>query len=405
MLRCRIGGRMSDAKTPSSAALRTGGELMTANIGGQLTVPPPPTPTLSPRQSFNGWIWAGLVALVLGAAALWYVQPWASKGLAVTVETATPALLILVLAVNGRLAPQHLVAVKPTVAGTVTAVPVEAGAVVRQGEILAQIDASGQQAQVRQAKAGLDAGLAAQAQAEANLARAAALGGNITRTALGDARTAQQTATQEVARLTALLDQAQIGLAKYTIAAPVAGKVLSRNAEVGQVVDIATALFAIADLGKLVVETDVDEGYAARMTLGLPAVLQLKGESAKRNGRVSFVAAQIDAATGGLAVKIAFDDPVTAPVGLTVTANIIVARQAAAISVPRAAVVTDATGAAVFVAVAGHAVRRYVSVVDWPADRVQVTSGLAVGELVITDATGLADGLAVSVPAAAKADP
>ncbi len=368
-------------------------------------MPPQRPETLSPREAPKRWIWAGLVALVLGAAALWYVQPWASKALAVTVETATPAPLILVLAVNGRLAPQHLVAVKPSVAGTVTSVLVEAGAVVQQAQVLAQMDASGQQAQVRQAIAGLDAGFAAQAQAEANLARAEALGGNVTRTALGDARTAQQTATQEVARLTALLDQAQISLAKYTIAAPVAGTVLSRNAEVGQVVDIATALFAIADPGKLLVETDVDEGYAARMTLGLPAVLQLKGDSTKRDGRVSFVAAQVDAATGGLAVKIAFDKTVTAPVGLTVTANIIVERQAAAISVPRAAVISDATGASVFVAVAGRAVRRDVSVVDWPADRVQVTAALTVGDVVITDATGLSDGLAISLPAAAKADP
>ena len=394
---------MSDPKMPGSATLSTGADIGMPITGGQLTLSPQKPPPSSVNRTW--WVWGGLVGLVLGIAALWYVQPWASKGLAVTVETATPAPLILVLAVNGRLAPQHLVGVKPTVSGEVTSVQVEEGSVVQQGQILAQIDASGQQAQMRQAKAGLDAGLAAQSQAEANLARAEALGGNITRTALNDARTAQQTATQEVARLTALLDQVQIGLAKYTIAAPVAGKVLSRNAEVGQVVDVTTALFSIADLGKLVVETDVDEGYAARIILGLPVVLQLKGDSAKRDGRVSFVAAQVDAATGGLAVEIGFDDAVAAPVGLTVTANIIVERQAAAISVTRAAVITDATGTAVFVAVAGHALRREVSVVDWPADRVQVTSGLATGDMVIIDATGLSDGLAISVPTVAKADP
>ena len=351
------------------------------------------------------WVWAGLVALVLGIAALWFLQPWGSKGLTVTVETVTPAPLVLVLAVNGRLAPQHLVDVKPTVGGAVVSVLVEEGAVVTEGQVLALIDPSAQQAQVRQAKAGLDAGLATQSQAEANLARAEALGGNITRTALADAHTAQQTAVQEVARLTALLDQAQIGLEKYTIAAPVSGTVLSRNAEVGQVVDIATPLFSIADLAKLVVETDVDEGYAARITLGLPAVLQLKGDSAKRDGSVTFVAPQVDAATGGLAVNIGFDEAVAAPVGLTVTANIIVERQSAAIAVPRAAVITDATSAAVFVAVAGHAVRREVTVVDWPADRVQVTSGLAAGDVVITDATGLSDGLAIRVATVAGGDP
>ncbi len=390
---------MSDPKTPSSATLGTSAEIGTPNLGGQLTVSPQKPPPSSVSRMW--WVWASLVGLVLGIAALWCFQPWVSKGLAVTVETVTPAPLVLVLAVNGRLAPQHLINVKPTVGGAVVSVLVEEGAVVTQGEVLALIDPSGQQAQVRQAKAGLDAGLVTQSQAEANLARAEALGGNITRAALGDAQTAQQTARQEVARLTALLDQAQIGLEKYTIVAPVAGTVLSRNAEVGQVVDIATALFSIADLAKLVVETDVDESYAARITLGLPAVLQLKGDIAKRDGSVSFVAAQVDAATGGLAVKIGFDDAVAAPVGLTVTANIIVETQAAAIAVPRAAVITDATGSAVFVAVAGLAVRREVSVVDWPADRVQVISGLAAGDVVISDAKGLSDGLAISVSTAA----
>ena len=116
------------------------------------------------------------------------------------------------------------------------------------------------------------------------------------------------------------------------------------------------------------------------------------------DGSVSFVAPQVDAATGGLAVKIAFDTPVAAPVGLTVTANIIVDQKEGAFSVPRAALVTDAAGVAVFVAVANRAVRRAVAVVDWPADRLEVSTGLVAGETVITDATGLTDGLAITVP-------
>lgn len=189
----------------------------------------------------------------------------------------------------------------------------------------------------------------------------------------------------------------QIDLGKFTILAPVASTVLTRNVEVGQSVDLATPLFSVADLGRLVVETDVDEGYAALITPSLVAVLQLKADTTKHDGSVSFVAAQVDAATGGLAVKIAFDDPVVAPVGLTVTANIIVDRLDAAIAVPHAAVVVDAAGAIVFVAVAGVAVERTVSIVDWPADRVQITQGLGAGDLVITDATGVSDGLAIIV--------
>ena len=368
---------------------------------GQLTVSPqsqPPRPASPAPAGRSWWIWAGVAVVATAAAVLWYFQPWVSKGLAVTVETVAPTPLVRVLAVNGRIAALHPAEVRPTIHGEVVAVLVEEGAVVLQGDILARIDASGQQAMVRQAMAALDAGLVAQSQAMASLTRAEALRENIARTALADARSTQETATQEVARLTALFDQATIELAKYTIVAPLAGTVLVRNAEVGQTVDTTTALFSLADLGQLVVETDVDEAYAVQIVPGLAAVLQRKGDTAKLAGRVSVVAARVDAATGGLAVKIAFDDPVVAPVGLTVTANIIVDRQDSAIAVPRAAVVSDATGAAVFLAVADHAVRRVVDVVDWPADRVQVTRGLIPGDVVITDATGLSDGLAIAVP-------
>ncbi len=382
------------AETPSEPAVLAKSDHFAAPV----VYVPPPDAIQSP-VTWTRWIWAGgLAATFAAAAALWYFQPWVSTGLAVTIETVTPGPLMRVLAVNGRVAPLHRVDVKSTVGGEVMAVLVDEGGVVTLGDVLARVDPIKQQAAVRQAKAGLEAGLVAQAQADANFARAKALGGIIARTALEDARTVQQQAAQEVARMTALFDQAQIELAKYTMVAPMAGTVLNRNAEVGQVIDATVVMFTVADLAQLVVETDVDEAYAAQIIPGLPAVLQLTGETAKLEGSVSFVAPQVDAATGGLAVKIALDKPVAAPVGLTVTANIIVDSQDAAISVPRAALVTDATGAAVFVAVANQAVRRAVTVVNWPAARLQVTQGLTAGEAVITDATGLSDGKPIAVP-------
>ncbi len=382
-------------RTPVDPSVREVPDAPLPVTTGQLTVPavqvpPPPAPPAPQKRS--RWIWAGLAVLAIAATALWYFQPWVARGLPVTVETVAPAPILRVLAVNGRIAPLHLVEVKPAVGGKLTEVLVEEGAEVAQGDVLARIDASGQQAMVRQAMAGLDAGLVGLSQADADLARAEALKDTISRTAIGNARSAQQTSMQEVARLTALFDQVQIDLEKFTILAPVAGTVLAWNAEVGQSVDQTTPLFSVADLGQLVVETDVDEGYAALITPGLQAVLQLKGGIKKLDGSVSFVAAQVDAATGGLAVKIAFNDPVAAPVGLTVTANIIVDRQDAAIAVPRAAVVANST---VFVVVSGVAEERNVTVVDWPANRVQVTQGLVAGDVVITDATDMSEGLAV----------
>jgi hypothetical protein len=86
------------------------------------------------------------------------------------------------------------------------------------------------------------------------------------------------------------------------------------------------------------------------------------------------------------------------PVGLTVTANIIVDQQSAALTAPRSAIMPDASGAALFLAKDGRAVRTPVTVIDWPAARLVVTSGLVPGDRVIVTAAGLTDGQAVSVP-------
>ena len=260
-----------------------------------------------------------------------------------------------------------------------------------------QLDSAAQQAFVRQAMAGLDAALVAQEDARATLARTRALGDTEARVVLESAVRAEQSAAQEVARMQALLEQAEIQLAKFTIRAPIAGTVLVLHADPGQSVDPATALLTIADLGQLVVETDVDESYATQIRTGQPAALQLSGEDVVHTGHVSFVSQRVDTDTGGLAIKLTSDEALTAPIGLTVTANITVDDRAAAITVPRAAIITDTTGDAVLLVKDGRALRRAVKVIDWPAARLIVADGLVAGDVVIADATGLADGQAVKV--------
>jgi multidrug efflux pump subunit AcrA (membrane-fusion protein) len=130
------------------------------------------------------------------------------------------------------------------------------------------------------------------------------------------------------------------------------------------------------------------------------AVLQLVGETATHSGKVSIVSPTVNADTGALVVKIAPDEPIAAPVGLTVTANIIVDKEAAALSVPRTALTSGIGIPAVLVVQAGVAHKREVAVIDWPAARLIVTSGLVAGDVIITDASGIKDGQ--TVKAAAK---
>ena len=342
-------------------------------------------------------IWIVGLVLAGGAGLGFFLQPWASSPVVVAVETVTLAPVTRILAVNGRIEALHSVDVRAQVGGTLADLSVVEGDSVQSGGIVARIDSTAQQAVLRQAMAGLDAALVAQAQAQATLERTRALGANVARTVLENAETAVQSAAQEAARMTALVDQAQIQLGNFTIRAPMTGTVLALNADPGQTIDPSTVLMTIADLGQLTVETDVDEAYATQIRADIPAVLQLTGETATREGRVSHVSQRVDAATGGLAVKLVFDEPVTAPVGLTVTANIVIDRRDAALTVPRTAVVTGDGRPAVLVVSDGIARLRPVTVIDWPAARLIVTEGLVPGDALILDATGIADGQSVRV--------
>jgi RND family efflux transporter MFP subunit len=348
-----------------------------------------------PPKRFKYWLTGGLIAAALGLT--FYFQPWVARTTEVTVETAVSAPATRVLAVNGRIAAAQSVSLRPLVTGILTAVSVAEGDGVAMGADLARIDATAQQAVVRQALAGLDAALVLQDEAQATYARNRALEDNVARTVLENAARAVQSAAQEVARMTAVFDAAQIRLADFTILAPVKGTVLSLSADQGQSVDPSTVLMVLADLSQLVVETDVDEAYATQIETGQTATLQLTGETVLRDSRVTFLSQRVDEATGGLAIKLALDSSVTAPVGLTVTANIIIDSREAAITLPRAAIVSDPQGMAAFVLADGIVERRRIEVIDWPAARLIVTSGLVPGDVVIADATGIADGQAVSV--------
>lgn len=380
---------MNDLKQPRTKPLADQGGPPTGN-GLPALIPAAPVPSLRRRR----WPWAVGALLAVGAVLGLIWQPWVTQPLTVSVEVAALAPATRLLAVNGRIAARHSVDVRAQASGVLEALSVAEGDTVAEGAELARIDTATPSAVLRQAVAGRDAALVAQGQARDAFSRAEALGDLVSRTALDAAARALQTAGQEVARQQALVDQAQVTLDRYTLRAPISGSVLVLNVELGQNIDPSTVLMTLADLGELIVETDVDEAYATQIRTGQPAVMRLTGEGATRPGQVDFVSQRVDASTGGLALRLGFDAPVSAPIGLTVTTNIIVEQRDAALTVPRAALVE---GSDVFLMIGGLAQRRAVQVIDWPAARLIVTGGLVPGDVVIVDATGLTEGQPVQV--------
>lgn len=361
-----------------------------AGINHGITIMPDPTHK-APKSRF--WLWAILLTLALGVGVgvVWW-NFFATKAVSVSIETLTPAATARVLAVNGQVAPLTSVLVRSAVTGSLLGTVVAEGDQVTSGEVLARVDPAQQEAVVRQAQSALDQGLLQQSQAAATYSRLRDLSDLTPRSTLEDAQRSLANAAQSVESLRALLQQAQIQLDRYSITAPISGTITERNVDPGQYVDPSTVLFTLSDLSSLVIETNVDEAYATQIAIGQAATLQMIGTTDILPAKISFVSPHVDTATGGLAVKITPDAALNAPVGLTVTANIVVEEDPAALTIPRAAMVA---GPAVFLLKSGKAVKTPVEVIDWPATRLIVTKGLQAGDVLISDATGIVDGAAV----------
>lgn len=205
-------------------------------------------------------------------------------------------------------------------------------------------------------------------------------------------------------------------LGKTTIYAPVSGRVVDLNAEEGEVVvsgmmnNPATKIATVADLSELLAELDVDENEIVRVDVDQPVTVTVDAIPDRTfPGRVVEVgssgsrrAGQGDVTFFSVDVLLEEADPRLRP-GMSVRAEIAVASRAEALTVPVQAVVErsgreggaeDAAGAVaaeeeaarpvVFVVEEGRVRRRPVETGLSTVTRVEVVSGLAEGDEVVT---------------------
>ncbi len=229
-----------------------------------------------------------------------------------------------VLAVSGRTETDVHSDIRSLVAARVAEVRVREGDTVAVGDELLILDASQQNSRVRQALAALDAAILREQSAQADRDRAVSLVATMSAVAIANAERDLALAAAEVSRLQAALEQAQLSLPDYRITAPIAGVVLNRSVEPGDLVSPSDVLMRLADTRKLYVRVQVDEIYADKIRIGQRAWLQLTGRTETIPGVVSFVAAEVDELTGSLRVKLAFDTVPDAQIGLTTVANILI---------------------------------------------------------------------------------
>ena len=207
-----------------------------------------------------------------------------------------------------------------------------------------------------------------------------------------------QAAASRLAQARVDLEQARNDLAETTLRAPFDGLVLAIETNEGERVSLRQTLVRIADMKSVEVYAEVDEDYFGRLAPGQPATLIFPSmPEVTFSATVRRVGPEIAPDRGVIGVHLAPDAlPDNAFPGLTVDANIEVARLAEALAVPTDAVARDPGGTYVVTVENGTAVRQAVSV-RARGDTWMALEGIEAGTPVVRNAARVDIGQAVAL--------
>ena len=196
---------------------------------------------------------------------------------------------------------------------------------------------------------------------------------------------------------------ARAQLAKTTLRAEVAGTVLTRNAEPGDLVQPGRVLFELSRAGGSEVLVPLDEKNLEVLALGQPATCVADAFPEQPfTARVSFIAPSVDPQRGTVDVRLAVDPaPGFLREGMTMSVNVETGRRDRALVVSNDALAAvDGGRAAVWVIVDGRATRREVRLGLRGLAQTEVIDGLQPGDWILADAQApVADGDRVRVSA------
>jgi HlyD family secretion protein len=350
------------------------------------------------------WIWLAMIVAAIGAAASWFfAQPRASVVQTTPIVTVFPSQQYVVLNSSGYVVAQRKAAIASKASGRLEWLGVAEGSRVKAGDVIARLDNRDVVAQAESARAAVTASRAALDQAKAEDRDAATslkrdqdlfAKGFVSEAAVDTAKMRADRARAGVANATATIAvaeanarNAQVGVDYTLIRAPFDGVILSKSANVGDMVtpfssaaDSKGAVVTMADMSTLEVEADVSESSLAKIAVGQPVEITLDAlPDARFKGRISRIVPTVDRAKATVMTKVRFDviDPRVLP-EMSAKVSFLSREVTADEQKPRIAVNGDA--------LATRDGRDVVFVVrNDRATPVPVTPGIKVGELTAID--------------------
>lgn len=339
-----------------------------------------------------------LVAGFASIAAIYLVAIRDVKSVEVIALNYTPVERLL--AVNGRIRPIRRIELSFPFAGNIVELRYDAGDQVVKGARMASLDTGPELARVAQQQAALASQSARVEKLHKDYSRFQQLGEFVSRRQLEQQRLDLIAAQREYQRLRATLEEARETIARKVLYAPFAGTVTDRPVDLGEAVTPGQVVYRFADLGQLQIAAEVDEIYADEIRPGTAARITTEGLAQPYRARVVRVEPRVDPLTGAREVRL---EPLgnlgSLADGQTVTVNFVVERRESAISLPKAAILSqaDGKGAVRLVNQDNQVETRAVEYIDWPAEEVIVTKGLEEGERVLRDPLSAEDGEKVRI--------
>lgn len=399
-------------------------------------------PDLSPlkiddraRNSGGGRRWLRWFAAALGVVLL-------VSALVLAVQRKTPMVEVAVarttgandrvalLNASGYVTPRRRATVAAKITARVTRMNAEEGMRVQQGQVLALLDDSDARVRLNSAIADRDATYATLADLEVNLANAdrelgrtqsLKTGGVTSQQALDLARTAADSyrarivlAREQIRAADARIKVAQQDLDNCTVRSPYNGIVVSKDAQVGEMVSpisagggfTRTGIATVVDMDSNEIEVDVNESYIARVLPGQPVTATLDAyPDWKIPCKVRTVIPTADRQKATVKVRISFDklDPRILPdmgVKVAFLSDEPAAKQSAAgqVVVPKSAVRDEGGQQAVFIYKDGRVERRAIRAGGTRGEDQVVLAGVSDGDqVVVRGADGLKDGSRVGI--------
>ena len=266
--------------------------------------------------------WKYLVAgAAVLAAVLGFVLLRGALTPAVEVETATatltsPSLANSVLTANGYVVAQRKAAVASKGTGRLVYLGVEEGSRVKEGEVIARLEDQDMVAALAKARADLNVVMADSINTANTLRREKSLfAANLAAQAdLDAAEAAFLRVSAGIVSARAAVAEAEVALEYTRIRAPFDGTVLTKDADVGEVVapfassaNSRGAVVTMADMSSLQVEADVSESNITRVSVGQPCAIILDAYPDTRyQGVVHMIVPTADRAKATVLTKVAF---------------------------------------------------------------------------------------------------